>query len=78
MENTGTFNQTQATTPRSAYFIDKVHRCEDCPIRQLAIKRPRSVFAKIHTWHKTWWPGWQARQARDCAFATVAAVPAGK
>jgi hypothetical protein len=36
----------------------KLHRCEDCPIRCHAAKQPRSIFARIHRWHTTWWPGW--------------------
>lgn len=51
---------------KGAMLIDKVHPCTDCPLRKLALQRPESVFAKIHTWHKTWWPGWQAHQARTC------------
>jgi hypothetical protein len=69
MENTMRFNPNQVTIPRSAYFIEKVHRCADCPIRQMAVKQPNSAFARIHSWHKTWWPGWKAHQARACAFA---------
>jgi hypothetical protein len=41
----------------------KLHRCEDCPIRCQAGKKPRSIFARIHRWHITWWPGWQMYQA---------------
>lgn len=68
MENTRSFNQRNVTIPRSAFFIEKIHRCEDCPIRHLAIKQPHSVFARLHAWHKNWWPGWKARQARVCVF----------
>ncbi len=73
MENTARFNQTLAPIPRTGYFIEKVHRCADCPIRRLATARPHSVFARMHAWHKTWWPGWKAHQARACAFAAGAA-----
>jgi hypothetical protein len=52
----------------SALVIDKVHSCADCPIRELAIKQPKSVFARIHNWHRSWWPGWKAHQARACAL----------
>jgi len=69
MENKRQFNPDLGTLARSALFIDKVHRCTDCPIRKLAIKRPQSIFARLHTWHKNWWPGWKAHQARTCAFA---------
>jgi hypothetical protein len=36
-----------------------LHRCEDCPIRCQAAKKPRSIFARLHRWHMRWWPGWQ-------------------
>jgi hypothetical protein len=39
--------------------IMKLHRCEDCPIRCNAIKKPHSIYARIHRWHRTWWPGWK-------------------
>jgi hypothetical protein len=74
MENTQRFNPNLVTIPRSAFYIEKVHRCAECPIRQLATKHPRSVFAKIHSWHKTWWPGWKAHQARACSFAGKASI----
>lgn len=55
---------------KSAILIEKVHRCGDCPIRKLAVKQPQSVFARLHAWHKTWWPGWKAHQARrSCPLA---------
>ena len=66
MENTQQFNVASIT--RSAFLIDKVHRCTDCPIRGLAKRRPQSVFARLHAWHRTWWPGWQAHRARECAL----------
>ncbi len=37
----------------------QLHRCADCPIRCQAMKKPYSVFARIHRWHHTWWPGWK-------------------
>jgi hypothetical protein len=60
----------------SAFLIEKVHRCADCPIRKLAMKRPRSIFAKLHAWHKTWWPAWKSHQARTCAYAERAGIKA--
>jgi len=39
--------------------IMKLHRCEDCAIRCNAIKKPHSLYARIHRWHRTWWPGWK-------------------
>jgi hypothetical protein len=42
--------------------IMKLHRCADCPIRCRAIKKPQSLFARIHRWHTTWWPGWKIFQ----------------
>ena len=76
METTRQFNPDLKTTDWSAILIDKVHRCSDCPIRQLAIKQPHSIFARIHMWHKTWWPGWRAHQARTCTFAARAGAHA--
>jgi hypothetical protein len=76
MENTIKFNPDLEATDWSAILIDKVHRCADCPIRQLAIKQPHSIFARIHMWHKTWWPGWRAHQARTCSFAATAGMHA--
>ena len=69
MENTNQLNSGFRTIPRSALVIEKVHSCADCPIRKLAIKQPRSIFARLHTWHRTWWPGWKAHQARTCVIA---------
>jgi len=43
--------------------IMNLHRCEDCPIRCQAGKKPRSIFARIHRWHMRWWPGWRIYQA---------------
>jgi hypothetical protein len=41
----------------------KLHACADCPIRCRAAAKPQSLFARIHRWHKTWWPGWKMYQA---------------
>ncbi|MGA2504636.1 MAG: hypothetical protein ABSG01_11160 [Anaerolineales bacterium] len=76
METTRQFNPDLGAADWSAILIDKVHRCSDCPIRQLAIKQPHSIFARIHMWHKTWWPGWRAHQARTCSFAATAGTHA--
>ena len=43
--------------------IEKVHRCADCPVRCQAVAKPNSLFARIHRWHTTWWPGWKMYQA---------------
>ncbi len=72
MEITRQFNPDLGNIGWSAFVIEKVHRCEDCPIRHMAIKQPKSVFARLHMWHKTWWPGWKAHQARTCAYAAKA------
>jgi hypothetical protein len=76
MENTRQFNPDLAAISRSALLIAKVHNCADCPIRRLATSRPRSIFARIHNWHRTWWPGWKAHQAKTCPFATRAGTQA--
>jgi hypothetical protein len=43
--------------------VMSLHRCEDCPIRCQAAKKPRSIFARIHRWHLRWWPGWKIYQS---------------
>jgi len=70
MENTQ-INPALGNIARSAYVIEKVHNCADCPIRKLAIKQPHSIFARLHAWHRTWWPGWTAHQARACVIANA-------
>lgn len=42
--------------------IMKLHRCADCPIRCKATEKQHSLFARIHRWHMTWWPGWKIYQ----------------
>jgi hypothetical protein len=77
METTIKFNPELGNIAMSAFLIEKIHRCEDCPIRLMAIKQPKSIFARIHMWHKTWWPGWKAHQARrTCAYAARASMQA--
>ena len=41
----------------------KLHKCADCPIRCQASRKPGSLFARLHRWHATWWPGWKLYQA---------------
>lgn len=45
--------------PEMIEAIMSLHRCEDCPIRCRAIRKPHSIFARLHRWHKNWWPGWK-------------------
>ncbi len=62
------------TSEKESEIVERImslHRCEDCPIRCAAVKKPRSIFGRIHRWHRTWWPGYkiyrreqQARAAR--------------
>jgi hypothetical protein len=51
----------------------KLHNCADCPIRCKASRKPGSLFARIHRWHATWWPGWKLYQAElgVCRAKTV-------
>ena len=72
METTNPINHDLGTIARSAFIIEKIHRCAECPIRRMAIKRPRSIFARLHAWHRTWWPAWKAHEARICALRTMA------
>jgi hypothetical protein len=76
MENTAKFETNSRNTPWSVVIIEKVHRCADCPIRKMAVKLPQSIFARIHMWHKTWWPAWKAHQDRTCAYAARAGAHA--
>jgi hypothetical protein len=69
METTTKFNPDLGNIAWSALIIEKVHNCANCPIRQQAIKHPHSAFSRLHRWHKTWWPGWKAYQARTCPLA---------
>jgi hypothetical protein len=38
----------------------------------MGLKHPHSIFARLHAWHTTWWPGWKAHQARACAYRSMA------
>ena len=76
METTIKFNPDLGNIPTSAFIIEKIHNCADCPIRKLAMKRPHSIFARLHAWHTTWWPGWKAHQARACALRNMAKTQA--
>lgn len=69
MENTKQYKSYPGDITQTAKIIEKIHRCSDCPIRKMAIKNTKSIFARLHNWHKTWWPGWKAHQTRACAFA---------
>jgi hypothetical protein len=77
MENIQHLNPDLITITKTAFIIDKVHNCADCPIRQKAIKRPQSIFARLHLWHKTWWPGWKAHQARTSTLSGGAGTKSG-
>jgi hypothetical protein len=70
MEKISQIKPDQEMIDWSVLFIEKIHRCADCPIRNAAIKKPKSIFARLHIWHSTWWPGWQAHQARACVLST--------
>jgi hypothetical protein len=76
MEKTQEVKMDFGTLSWSASAIEKVHNCEDCPIRKLAMKQPHSFFARIHAWHTTWWPGWKAHQARQCSYRAMAKIQA--
>jgi|PlaIllAssembly_1097288.scaffolds.fasta_scaffold1678595_1 hypothetical protein len=69
MENTRQIMIDSEPIPPGAVFIERLHNCADCPIRKMAAAHPKSVFARIHGWHKTWWPAWKAHQIRTCVHA---------
>lgn len=60
-----------ARISKTAVIIDKVHSCADCPIRKSAAIQPHSIFARIHNWHKNWWPGWKAHQVKVCPISAM-------
>lgn len=53
-----------------------LHRCEDCEIRCRANKKPQSFFARMHSWHRKWWPGWKIYQRELRARSASGAVHA--
>jgi hypothetical protein len=58
-------NTTQTLNSKHGMIenVMKLHRCSDCSIRCRAVAKPHSLFARIHRWHMTWWPGWKIYQA---------------
>lgn len=72
MNNVNQLYPNPVAVPQSALIIEKIHNCADCPIRRLATKRPKSIFARLHNWHMKWWPGWKAHQARQFACRAAA------
>ena len=51
--------------------VMKLHKCENCSIRCRGAAKPGSVAARIHRWHKNWWPGWKIYQAERHASSTA-------
>ncbi len=51
-----------------------LHKCANCGIRCRASRKPRSLFARVHRWHATWWPGWKLYQA-ELAVQRAKAMP---
>lgn len=42
--------------------------CANCPMLRRAKAKPRSISARIHRWHASWYPGWKAFQAAQRAY----------
>jgi hypothetical protein len=76
MENSTQSNPDFGNIAMSACIIEKIHNCADCPIRKKAMKRQHSIFARLHAWHATWWPGWKAHQVRARALSAGARIQA--
>ena len=34
--------------------------CANCPMRERAEKKPKSLLARLWRWHTTWCPGWKS------------------
>jgi hypothetical protein len=62
MNTTQTLNQQYEVNDIVANIM-KLHQCANCSIRCRAMAQPHSVFARLHRWHLTWWPGWKIYQA---------------
>jgi hypothetical protein len=68
METNCPYQQNARGITQAEIIIEKIHNCKDCPIRKIAVKQPQSLFAKVHNWHKTWWPGWKAYQMKKSSL----------
>ena len=55
-------------------IVMNLHKCSNCSIRCRAMAEPDSVFARIHRWHMTWWPGWKQYQS-ELGARTAEAMP---
>lgn len=52
-------------------------KCETCPMRLRAEKKPKSFVARLWKWHTSWCPGWKAYQ-RELATQTATQAPGKK
>lgn len=69
MEKTMVLPPENENIAKLAFIIEKVHRCDECPIRKAAEKQPKSILGQLHNWHKKWWPAWKAHQERTCGLS---------
>lgn len=37
-------------------------KCANCPLRQKAEARPKSLLGRVWRWHTNWCPGWKEYQ----------------
>ncbi len=75
MDNIQARTWETGTSEKESEIVERImrlHRCEDCPIRCAAVKKPRSIFGRIHRWHRTWWPGYKIYQREQQARAARA------
>ena len=41
---------------------EQKHNCEECPMRQRAEAKPKSLMGRLWHWHTKWCPGWKSYQ----------------
>jgi hypothetical protein len=42
--------------------VQEEPKCADCPLRNKAEAKPKSLLGRFWKWHTSWCPGWKAYQ----------------